>query len=196
MSPPLPKPFPSPGTSSTAMPGRWPGGWPRRGPVRGDRLHHPRRPRAGGDRRARARLRLIESVCIASYHDYTNQGELQVLKDIAPAIKALGDGSGKGVLVVDDLTDTGKTAKIVRDMLPNAHFADRLRQAGRPADDRYLRDRGEPGHLDLFPLGYGPDLSGPDQGGCCRLEPFPIRHESALVFVSAAFSTVNRVHFT
>ena len=30
-------------------------------------------------------LRLIESVCIASYHDYKNQGELKVLKDIAPS---------------------------------------------------------------------------------------------------------------
>jgi xanthine phosphoribosyltransferase len=68
-------------------------------------------------------VRLIESVCIASYHDYSSQGELIVLKDIAPSIKAVGDGTGRGVLVVDDLTDTGKTAKIVRDMLPDAHFA-------------------------------------------------------------------------
>lgn len=68
-------------------------------------------------------LRLIETVCIASYHDYDSQGELRVLKDIAPAIKTIGDGKGHGVLVIDDLTDTGKTAKIVRAMLPNAHFA-------------------------------------------------------------------------
>ncbi|MBN9061532.1 MAG: xanthine phosphoribosyltransferase [Rhizobiales bacterium 65-9] len=68
-------------------------------------------------------IKLIESVCIASYHDYKSQGELKVLKDIAPAVRAIGDGQGKGVLVVDDLTDTGKTAKVVRAMLPNAHFA-------------------------------------------------------------------------
>ncbi|MGL4813224.1 MAG: xanthine phosphoribosyltransferase [Beijerinckiaceae bacterium] len=68
-------------------------------------------------------IRMIESVCIASYHDYKNQGELSVLKDIAPSVKAIGDGKGKGVLVVDDLTDTGKTARVVREMLPNAHFA-------------------------------------------------------------------------
>lgn len=68
-------------------------------------------------------IRTIESVCIASYHDYKNQGELNVLKDIAPDVKAIGDGKGKGVLVIDDLTDTGKTAKVVRAMLPNAHFA-------------------------------------------------------------------------
>lgn len=67
-------------------------------------------------------LRVIETVCIASY-DHTKQGELRVLKPIAPAILKLSDGKGKGVLVVDDLTDTGKTAKMVREMLPNAHFA-------------------------------------------------------------------------
>ena len=86
-------------------------------------------------------VRLIESVCIASYHDYTSQGELQVLKDIAPSIKALGDGTGRGVLVVDDLTDTGKTAKIVRDMLPNAHFATvYAKPAGRPIVDTFVTE--------------------------------------------------------
>ena len=114
-------------------------------------------------------LRLIESVCIASYHDYKSQGELQVLKDIAPSIKAIGDGTGRGVLVVDDLTDTGKTAKIVRDMLPNAHFATVYAKPAGPADGRHLRDRGEPGYLDLFPVGHGPVLPGADQGRRPRL---------------------------
>ena len=121
MSPTSPKAFPSPGTSSTATRARSPGGCRRRA-LRGDRLHHPRRPGAGRHRGARARHRLIETVCVASYHDYTNQGELRSSRT-SPAIKAIGDGKGKGVLVIDDLTDTGKTAKIVRDMLPNAHFA-------------------------------------------------------------------------
>jgi xanthine phosphoribosyltransferase len=80
-------------------------------------------------------------VCIVSYHDYNSQGELHVLKDIAPAIKALGDGTGRGVLVVDDLTDTGKTAKIVRDMLPNAHFATvYAKPAGRPVVDTFVTE--------------------------------------------------------
>jgi len=33
------------------------------------------------------------------------------------------DLGGKGVLIVDDLVDTGKTAKVVRELLPGAHFA-------------------------------------------------------------------------
>jgi xanthine phosphoribosyltransferase len=85
--------------------------------------------------------RLIETVCVASYLDYKNQSELTVLKDVSPAVKALGDGQGKGVLVVDDLTDTGKTAKIVRDMLPNAHFAAvYAKPAGRPLIDTFVTE--------------------------------------------------------
>jgi xanthine phosphoribosyltransferase len=65
-------------------------------------------------------IRLIDTVCIASYHDYVNQGEMALLKGITPD---LGADGGEGVLVVDDLTDTGKTAAQVRAMLPKAHFA-------------------------------------------------------------------------
>src|SRR5262245_34395563 len=70
-------------------------------------------------------LRVVETVCVASYqgHQQQGHGEIEVLKEITPAIKALGGGSGKGVLLIDDLTDTGKTAKVVREMLPEAHFA-------------------------------------------------------------------------
>lgn len=65
-------------------------------------------------------IRVIETVSIASYHDYVNQGDMHVLKAISPELMT---GEGEGILVVDDLTDTGKTAAQVRQMLPKAHFA-------------------------------------------------------------------------
>jgi xanthine phosphoribosyltransferase len=65
-------------------------------------------------------IRLIETVCVASYHDYVNQGEMMLLKGIAPELTA---DQGESVLVIDDLTDTGKTASEVRSILPKAHFA-------------------------------------------------------------------------
>ena len=65
-------------------------------------------------------IRLIETVCVASYHDYLNQGEMAVLKAISTDLL---EGGGEGLLVIDDLTDTGKTALQVRAMLPKAHFA-------------------------------------------------------------------------
>jgi xanthine phosphoribosyltransferase len=65
-------------------------------------------------------IRVIETVSVASYHDYTSQGELNVLKEVTPS---LTENDGENVLIVDDLTDTGKTAAVVRAMLPKAHFA-------------------------------------------------------------------------
>ena len=85
--------------------------------------------------------RVIETVCVASYHDYTSQGELKVLKGIAPSITGLGGPGGKGVLVVDDLVDTGKTAKVVREMLPAAHFATvYAKPLGRPLVDTFVTE--------------------------------------------------------
>jgi xanthine phosphoribosyltransferase len=83
-------------------------------------------------------IRLIETVCIASYHDYTDQGELRVLKDVQPGLL---ENEGAGVLVVDDLTDTGKTAAIVRAMMPKAHFATvYAKPKGVPMVDTYVTE--------------------------------------------------------
>ena len=83
-------------------------------------------------------IRVIETVSVASYHDYASQGELAILKEVTPAL--LEDG-GKGVLIIDDLTDTGKTAGVVRAMLPNAHFATvYAKPKGRPLVDTYVTE--------------------------------------------------------
>ena len=85
-------------------------------------------------------VRLIETVCVASYQNYENQDELKVLKSIAPEVKALRT-QGKGVLIVDDLVDTGKTARVVRDLLPAAHFAAvYAKPMGRPMVDTFITE--------------------------------------------------------
>lgn len=82
--------------------------------------------------------RLIETVCIASYHEYDEQGELKVLKEVSPALL---DDEGEGILIVDDLTDTGKTAGLVRAMLPKAHFATvYAKPKGRPLVDTFITE--------------------------------------------------------
>jgi len=83
-------------------------------------------------------IRLIETVCIASYHDYVSQGEMVVLKGISEELTKDG---GKDILIVDDLTDTGKTAAMVREMLPNAHFAAvYAKPKGRPMVDTFVTE--------------------------------------------------------
>ena len=85
-------------------------------------------------------IRVIETVCVASYN-HISQGELRMLKAVADSIVALGGGKGKGVLIVDDLVDTGKTAKLVRDILPKAHFATvYAKPMGRPMVDTFITE--------------------------------------------------------
>jgi xanthine phosphoribosyltransferase len=85
-------------------------------------------------------LRTIETVCIASYHDYDQQGGLEVIKGLSPAVAALA-GEGQNILIVDDLVDTGKTAKVLRDMLPKAHFATvYAKPLGRPLIDTFVTE--------------------------------------------------------
>ena len=47
---------------------------------------------------------------------------MKVTKPISAEIIAAGK-AGKKILIVDDLVDTGATARVVREMLPGAHFA-------------------------------------------------------------------------
>lgn len=61
-------------------------------------------------------IRLIDTVCIASYEDEKVQGNLQILK-------AIDSNDQSDILVIDDLVDTGVTVKAVRKMLPQAHYA-------------------------------------------------------------------------
>ncbi len=85
-------------------------------------------------------IRMIETVCIASYHDYQNQSGLKVIKGIADAASGINHQGGK-ILVVDDLVDTGGTFKVVRDMLPNAHYATvYAKPLGRPLVDTFITE--------------------------------------------------------
>jgi xanthine phosphoribosyltransferase len=82
-------------------------------------------------------VRVIETICVSSY-DYGKQGELKVLKSVDPVLIA---DEGAQVLIVDDLVDTGKTAGIVRDILPRAHFATvYAKPAGRPLVDTFVTE--------------------------------------------------------
>ncbi len=77
-------------------------------------------------------VRLVDTICVSSY-DHQEQGEIKIIKNI--------DGDGEGMLIVDDLVDTGKTAKLVRDLLPRAHLATvYAKPAGRPLVDTFITE--------------------------------------------------------
>jgi xanthine phosphoribosyltransferase len=63
-------------------------------------------------------IRTVDTISVKSY-DWQDQAEAKVLK--SPDAQLMGDGTG--ILIVDDLVDTGKTLELVRRLYPKAHFA-------------------------------------------------------------------------
>jgi xanthine phosphoribosyltransferase len=79
-------------------------------------------------------IRLIETACLASYQD-KSRSEVQILK---PASMA---EDGEGWLIIDDLVDTGETGKMLRQMMPKAHFATvYAKPSGRPVVDTFVTE--------------------------------------------------------
>jgi len=74
----------------------------------------------------------VDTVCVSSY-TWQNQGKIQILKPV--------EDQGEGWLLIDDLVDTGKTAAVVREMIPRAHFATvYAKPAGRPLVDTFITE--------------------------------------------------------
>ena len=85
-------------------------------------------------------IRTVDTISVKSY-DHQHQAEAKVLK--SPDKDMMGDGTG--ILVVDDLVDSGKTLELVRSLYPNAHFA-----------TVYAKPKGEP-QVDTFITGVSQD---------------------------------------
>ena len=85
-------------------------------------------------------IRHVDTISIKSYN-HQSPSEAVVLK--APNEEMMGDGTG--VLIVDDLVDSGRTLELVRKRYPNAHFA-----------TVYAKPKGEP-QADTFVTGVSQD---------------------------------------
>ena len=80
--------------------------------------------------------------------------EVKVIKEVAPAILARA-GGGTGVLIIDDLVDTGQTARVVRAALPGAHLATvYAKPMGRPLVDTFITEVSQDTWID-FPWDTG-----------------------------------------
>jgi len=109
-------------------------------------------------------VRVIDTVCISSY-EHNRQGELHVLKSVSDDAAKLGGGTGKGLLIIDDLVDTGKTARMVRDLLPDAHFATvYAKPMGRPLVDTYITEVSQDTWI-FFPWDLGLSFQPPMRDG-------------------------------
>ena len=81
-------------------------------------------------------IRVVDTISVKSYN-HQSQTAAKVLK--APQADMMGDGTG--VLVVDDLVDSGKTLELVRQLYPKAHFATvYAKPSGKPQVDTYITE--------------------------------------------------------
>lgn len=78
-------------------------------------------------------IRVVETIGISSY-DHQKQRKAELVK---PVMSSVGDGAGW--LVVDDLADTGRTLELMRQLLPQAHYATvYAKPMGRPLVDDFV----------------------------------------------------------
>ena len=81
-------------------------------------------------------IRTVDTIAIKSY-DRQSRAEAKVLK--FPDENLVGDGTG--ILIIDDLVDSGKTIEVVREKMPNAHYATIYsKPMGRPQVDTYITE--------------------------------------------------------
>ncbi|QYU67865.1 xanthine phosphoribosyltransferase [Leptolyngbya sp. 15MV] len=100
--------------------------------------------------------RLIEAVSIVTY-DEEERGQPRIVK---PPVAAL-ETKGEGWLIVDDLVDTGTTAKVIRALLPRAHFATvYAKPAGKPQVDTFITEVSQDTWI-LFPWDTEPQFVAP-----------------------------------
>ena len=81
-------------------------------------------------------IRVVDTISVKSY-SHQSQKEAVVTK--SPQADLMGDGTG--ILIVDDLVDTGKTLELVRHLYPKAHFATvYAKPSGKPMVDSYITE--------------------------------------------------------
>jgi len=81
-------------------------------------------------------IRVVDTISVKSY---SHQSQMEAVVTKSPQEHLMGDGTG--ILIVDDLVDTGKTLELVRRLYPMAHFATvYAKPSGKPMVDSYITE--------------------------------------------------------
>jgi xanthine phosphoribosyltransferase len=81
-------------------------------------------------------IRPVDTICCSTYDRMARSASVELLKGTAAE-----QDKGAGWLIVDDLVDTGVTARAVRALLPQSHFATvYAKPAGRPLVDTFITE--------------------------------------------------------
>ena len=108
-------------------------------------------------------VRLVETVSIATYAAGSSGTLIEEERRGPPVVikPPVAAGDGTGFLIVDDLVDTGATARVVRALLPRAHFAAvYAKPAGRDTVDSFITEVSQDTWI-LFPWDTEPQFVAP-----------------------------------
>jgi xanthine phosphoribosyltransferase len=108
-------------------------------------------------------VRLVETVSIVTYAAGSGGTLIEEERRGAPVVikPPAAAGVSAGYLIVDDLVDTGATARVVRALLPKAHFAAvYAKPAGRDVVDTYITEVSQDTWI-LFPWDTEPQFVAP-----------------------------------
>ncbi|MEM6339581.1 MAG: xanthine phosphoribosyltransferase [Pseudomonadota bacterium] len=90
-------------------------------------------------------IRTVDTISVKSYHSGGGKADQRRDAEVIKSPDATVMGDGTGILIVDDLVDSGKTLELVRHLYPKAHFA-----------TVYAKPQGEP-QVDTFITGVSQD---------------------------------------
>lgn len=83
-------------------------------------------------------VRVVETLGVSSYSDETRQGGLALIKPLSETFRLR---PSSGIVAIDDLADTGATARAVRELLPGAHLATLyVKPQGRTTVDSFVAE--------------------------------------------------------
>jgi xanthine phosphoribosyltransferase len=108
-------------------------------------------------------VRLVETVSIATYAAGSSGTLIEEERRGPPVVikPPVAAGDGTGFLIVDDLVDTGATARVVRALLPRAHFAAvYAKPEGRDTVDSFITEVSQDTWI-LFPWDTEPQFVAP-----------------------------------
>lgn len=104
-------------------------------------------------------IRIIETVSVISYHADDSKPQQKAEAEIVKRAANIGDGDGW--LVIDDLVDTGRTADVLRRLMPKAHFAAvYAKPLGRPLVDTFITEVSQDTWI-YFPWDVEPQFTQP-----------------------------------
>ncbi len=90
-------------------------------------------------------IRTVDTISVKSYHSGGGKADQQRDAEVLKGPKEDLMGDGEGILIIDDLVDSGKTLELVRSLYPKAHYA-----------CVYAKPKGEP-MVDTFITGVSQD---------------------------------------